>query len=57
MKTKISKHITDADLRGIPTECQEYGRRMRRRNAWSDAGLIVFVGSLVAFAQILRWLI
>ena len=50
MKTELTKHITDADLRGIPTECQEYGRRMRRRNAWSDAGLIVLIGSLAAFA-------
>lgn len=53
-RTELTKHITDADLRGIPRECQAYGRRMMRRNRWNDGAVIVIVGSL--FYWLLKFL-
>ena len=49
MKTDLTKHITDSDLRGIPTENQNYGRRMRRREFAKDAAVTVGILSFAYY--------
>ena len=49
MKTDLTKHITDSDLRGIPEANQIYGRRMRRREFAKDAAVMVGILSLAYY--------